>query len=348
MDIGDLFQLAVKRSASDILISANTPPALRINGELAFVNCGAVTADETKALVYSILGSDQIAKFEAEKELDFSLYVQDLHRFRANVYLQRGCVGAAFRLIPGVIPSSEELGLPRMVEDLALRPQGMVLVTGPTGHGKSTTQAAMVDLINKQRRVHVITVEDPIEYVHTNQKSVVDQREVGGDTHSFSAALKHVLRQDPDVILIGEMRDLDTISAALTAAETGHLVLATLHTNDAIQSVDRLLDVFPPHQQGQIRTQLGFCLLAVIAQRLIPRIDRPGLVVATEILMNTSASANLIREGKTHQLYTVMETSARDGMHTMDSSLKQLYLKGIIAYEEAQKRMRNPKVLESR
>jgi twitching motility protein PilT len=346
MEISQILKFAVEKSASDVLLTVSSPPMVRINGELVPTTASPLTPEVSKRLIYSILDEHQIATFEAKKELDFSLQVKDIHRFRGNVYLQRGCVTAAFRLIPNRIPVLKELGLPPILEDLALRPQGFILVTGPTGHGKSTTQAAMVNLINQKKKVHIVTVEDPIEFVHANQKSIIDQREVGEDTLTFRDALAHMLRQDPNVILIGEMRDIDTIAAALTAAETGHLVISTLHTNDAVQSIDRLLDVFPPHQQGQVRAQLGLCLLAVLAQRLLPRADGKGRVVATELLVNNSAVANMIREGKTHQLYSVMETHAKDGMYTMDSSIKQLYLKGLITFEEAKLRVRDRAVLK--
>ncbi|MBM4080499.1 MAG: type IV pilus twitching motility protein PilT [Planctomycetes bacterium] len=347
MEISQVLKFAVEKGASDVLLTVGSPPMVRINGELTPTNAPVLTPEATKKLVYSILEESQVAAFEAKKELDFSLQVKDIHRFRGNVYLQRGCVSAAFRLIPNRIPNLKELGLPPLLDDLALRHQGLILVTGPTGHGKSTTQAAMVDLINQRRKVHIVTVEDPIEFVHTNKKSVIDQREVGEDTHTFADALSHVLRQDPNVILIGEMRDPDTIAAAVTAAETGHLVISTLHTNDAVQAIDRMLDVFPPHQQGQIRTQLALCLLAILAQRLLPRADGKGRVAATELLINNTGVANLIREEKTHNLYTILETHAKDGMYTMDSSIKQLYLKGVITYEEARLRMRDPSALKT-
>ena len=347
MDMSQILKFAIDNNATDVLITSGSPPALRINGELILTNAPPLTPEDSKSMLYSILENRQIAEFEEHKELDFSIYVKGSHRYRGNVYLQRGCVGGAFRMIPSDIPPIEDLGLPPILKDLGLRHQGLVLITGPTGHGKSTTQAAMVDYINANRRVHIVTVEDPIEFMHENKKSVIDQREIGPDTQGFAKALSHVLRQDPDVILIGEMRDLDTIAAALTAAETGHLVITTLHTNDAVQSVDRLLDVFPPHQQGQIRVQLAFSLLVVLAQRLIPRADGKGRAVATELMINNSAVAHLIRDGKTHSIYSVMETHAKEGMHVMDASLKTLYMKGIITYEEAKVRMKNPQALDS-
>lgn len=345
MDIGELLNFAAERKASDLILTAHVPPILRINGEMRFIASEPLAPEEAKQLVYGILDDSQIAQFEAENELDFSLFLRGFHRFRGNTFLQRGCVAAVFRLIPNHLPTIEELGLPPILEDFALAHQGLILVTGPTGHGKSTTQAAMINLINERRRCHIVTIEDPVEFVHESKKSVIEQREVGMDTKSFANALRHVLRQAPDVILIGEIRDLDTISAALTAAETGHLVITTLHTNDAVQSIDRLVDTFPSHQQNQVRSQLALSLLAVVAQRLVPRADDNGRVVAVELMKNNSATAHLIREGKIHNIYTVMETHAREGMRTMDNSLKQLYLKGLITRDEAKQRMRNPQML---
>ncbi len=347
MDINDLFELVAREKASDLLISAGAPPILRINGQLFRTRTEALTPESTQALIYSFLSDEQITYFEQNKEIDFSLAVGRRHRFRVNVYRQKSAVTAALRPIPEVIPTLDELGLPRAVHELAHARQGLVLVTGPTGHGKTTTQAAIINKINKERACHIITVEDPIEYVHTHNQSIVDQREVGGDTRSFAAALKYVLRQDPDVILVGEMRDLETIQAALTAAETGHLVLATLHTNDAIQTVDRIIDVFPGNQQQQIRFQLSMTLLAILSQRLLPKADGQGRILAYELLLNNTAIANLIREGKTHQVHSVVETSQRDGMTTLDRSVKALYNKGLITREEAVAHMKNPKELNN-
>ncbi|RJP30621.1 MAG: type IV pilus twitching motility protein PilT [Candidatus Omnitrophota bacterium] len=345
MDIAELFELTKTKQASDLLLTAGAPPVLRIHGNLTRTDFPPLIPKEVKQLVYSLLSEDQRLVFEREKELDFSLGMGAEHRFRVNVYLQKGCVAAAFRPIPNTIPKLKDLGLPPLVYDLAFSPQGLILVTGPTGHGKSTTQASIIDLINTNKRCHIISVEDPIEYVHQNKNSIVDQRELGGDTLSFSTALKYVLRQDPDVILIGEMRDLDTIQAALTAAETGHLVLATLHTNDAVQTIDRIIDVFPQHQQQQVRVQLSLTLSAVVSQRLLPKKSGNGRVLAVELLKNVHSSANLIREGKSHQLYSVIETGSKDGMTTMDASLIRLYQRGIITMEEAQLHMRNPQAL---
>ena len=347
MDISELLGFATEKDASDLILTANSPPILRIHGEMRSVSLDPLGPEEAKRLVYDILTEAQIARFERDWELDFSLFLKGIQRFRGNVFLQRGNVAAVFRLIPSRAPVLEELGLPPIVEEFAVAPQGLILVTGPTGHGKSTTQAAMINLVNERRRCHIVTIEDPIEFLHESKNSVIEQREVNADTKSFAEALRHVLRQAPDVILVGEMRDLETMRAALTAAETGHLVISTLHTNDAVQSIDRLVDSFPPHQQNQVRSQLALSLLAVIAQRLLPRADGRGRVVAAEILRNNSASAHLIREGKIHNLYTVMETHARDGMCTMDASLTELYLGGMITRDEARRRMRNPGQLKT-
>lgn len=347
MKIHDLFELVFKENASDLLISAGAPPILRINGQLFRSKTEPLTPEQSRKLITDLLTEDQLSHFEKHKELDFSLAFGRKHRFRVNVYLQKQAVTAAFRPIASNIPSIEDLGLPHGIAQLADEKQGLVLVTGPTGHGKTTTQAALIDKINNDRACHVITIEDPIEYVHEHRRSIVDQREVGGDTNGFAIALKYVLRQDPDVILVGEMRDLETIKAALTAAETGHLVFATLHTNDAIQTVDRVIDVFPGHEQQQIRFQLSMVLLAIVSQRLLPRIDNSGRVMACEVLRNNAAIANLIREAKTHQVYSVVETSAREGMLTMDRSLKNLYERGLISHEEAAMNMRNRKEIDN-
>jgi len=340
------FDLVAKEGASDLLISAGAPPVLRVNGQLLRTKGDALTPEQAKKLIYDILTPEQKEVFEKTKELDFSLAVGRKHRFRVNVYQQKQAVTAALRPIPEEIPQWDELGLPDYVNTIAEARQGLVLVTGPTGHGKTTTQATIIDLINENRAAHIITVEDPIEYVHFHRRSIVDQREVGVDTHSFMDALKYVLRQDPDVILIGEMRDLDTIQAALRAAETGHLVLATLHTNDAVQTVDRIIDVFPGDQQQQVRFQLSMVLLAILSQRLLPRADDEGRVLAVELLLNTTAIANMIREGKTHQIIGTMETATKAGMITIDKSLKDLYTEGLITYDEAIAHMRNPKELK--
>ncbi len=346
MKIEQLFELVAREDASDLLISAGAQPSLRVNGQLVRVKGDSLTISSSRDLVYGIMSPEQIKAFEQNCELDFSLAAQTGQRFRVNIYYQKGGVCAALRPIPEVIPNWEELGLPEYVNEIAAIRQGLVLVTGPTGHGKTTTQAIIIDIINHNRPCHVITVEDPIEYVHQHKKAVVDQREVGEDTQSFSRALKYVLRQDPDVILIGEMRDLETIQAALSAAETGHLVLATLHTNDSIQTVDRVVDVFPTGSQQQVRFQLSMVLVAILSQRLLPNAEGDGRVMAYELLKNTTAVANLIREGKTHQVLSVLETSKKDGMMTMDKCIKALYLDGLVAYEEAVAHMRNPKDLD--
>jgi twitching motility protein PilT len=345
LDMKELFDLVQDQKASDLLLTAGASPAIRVDGKFFRTKYDTLNPEDTKRLVYSILTDKHRQVFEERKELDLSLGVAGKQRFRVNVYMQKGCVAAAFRPIPEEIPSLEDLGLPPIVRELSFRPQGLILVTGPTGHGKTTTQASMIDLINSNKECHIITVEDPVEYVHRHKRSIVDQREVGGDTHSFPAALKYVLRQDPDVILIGEMRDLETIACALTAAETGHLVIATLHTNDAIQTVDRIVDVFPSHQQQQIRFQLSMSLLAVVSQRLLSRVDEQGRVLAVEILKNNSAVANLIREGKTYQIYSVIETHAKDGMIPLDTSIKSLYLRGLISHEDAMSHIKNPQTL---
>ncbi|MDK1020346.1 MAG: type IV pilus twitching motility protein PilT [Candidatus Hydrogenedentes bacterium] len=346
MEMNKLFDLVAKEEASDLIISAGAPPILRVDGQLIRTKGDPLTPEQAKKLIYGLLDAEQKKTFEENRELDFSLAREKKHRFRVNVYFQKQSVTAAFRPIPEEIPTWQELGLPEYVTEIATARQGLVLVTGPTGHGKTTTQASIIDMINEQRACHVITIEDPIEYVHVHKRSIVDQREVGSDTLSFLDALKYVLRQDPDVILIGEMRDLETIQAALRAAETGHLVLATLHTNDAIQTVDRVIDVFPAGSQQQVRFQLSMVLLAILSQRLLPRADTEGRVLAVELLKNTTAVANMIREGKTHQVLSVMETGTKEGMITMDKSIKELYLEGLISYDEARVHMRNPKELK--
>ncbi|MEX0741736.1 MAG: type IV pilus twitching motility protein PilT, partial [Phycisphaeraceae bacterium] len=339
-----LFEYAAKVDASDLLITAGSPPVVRVDGELHSVGKEVLRPKVTRTLVWSLLNEVQQEKLERDKELDFSLAVTGSLRFRANIYYQKGAVAGAFRLIPRSVPNLNQLGLPRVVGELTLKPHGLILLTGPTGSGKSTTQAAMIDLINEMRRCHVVTVEDPIEFVHVNKLSVIDQRELHADTLSFANALKYVLRQDPDVILVGEMRDPETISAALTAAETGHLVVATLHTNDAIQAIDRIIDVFSPHQQSQIRVQLAFTLLAVVAQQLIPHRNGKGRVLATEILLRNHAVAAHIREGKTHQTRSIMESNRAQGMVTMDHRLKELLQEGKITFEEVGRRVSSPQM----
>jgi len=333
VDIKDLLQHAVEKGASDLHLTEGLAPTLRRDGILEQTSYPVLSRDDCKKIIYSILNDDQKVRFETELELDLSLYIPNISRFRVNVHMQRGNVEAAFRVIPSKVKTIEELGLPDVVSDLARRPNGLVLATGPTGMGKSTTLSAMVDLINSERRALIISIEDPIEYVHANKKSIVKQREVGSDTKTFSNALKHALRQDPDVILVGEMRDLETISTAITAAETGHLVLSTLHTPDAPQTIDRLIDIFPPHQQKQIMVQLAGCLQGVICQQLLPKKDGKGRVVACEVMVGTPAVRSLIREQKTEQLATVIQTSAQHGMITFDKTMKKLFNEGLIDEE---------------
>jgi len=330
-----LLDEVVKRKASDLHLQVGLPPMLRIDGSLGPVN-GADILDEAmlETLVFSILDEDQKQILLKDKEFDFSFAYGDLGRFRVNAFHERGNMAAALRLIPNEILTGEQLGMPQIVNKFSDYPRGLVLVTGPTGSGKSTTLAAMIGKINAEKASHIITIEDPIEFTHKSHKSVVVQREVHYDTYSFSAALRSALREDPDVVLIGEMRDLETIASAITIAETGHLVLATLHTNSAAQSIDRMIDVFPPHQQSQIRAQLANILMAIVSQRLIPSIGG-GRIVAAEILVATPAVRNIIREGKSHQLEAVIQTGAEFGMQSMDKTLVSLIHEGKITYDEA-------------
>ena len=342
VDMRTLLDIALRYGASDIHLVVGSAPIFRIHGRLRRLEVDALGAGDVRRLLFSLLSLSQRERFELDRELDFALAVTGKHRFRVNAHYQRGTVAVALRLIPSAIPDASTLGLPSVVRELAARPHGLVLVTGPTGAGKSTTLATMIDQVNSSRSCHIITIEDPIEFVHYNRMATVEQREVGPDTRSFAAALKYILRQDPDVILIGEMRDVETISAALTAAETGHLVLATLHTNDAPQTIDRVVDVFPPHQQSQVRVQLSSALQAVVSQRLLQRADGKGRVAAFEVLVASSAVRAIIREGKTHQLQSVMETSLRDGMVTMDRAVADLIRAGLVSVEEGSRYMRNP------
>jgi len=326
----------VTLGASDLHVTVGAPPMVRIDGALTPAGAAQPWGHErSKEALYSILDDRQRTMFERELELDFAFTISANSRFRVNLYQQRGAVGGAFRLIPTEIKGLQELGVPDSVAGLSQLPRGLVLVTGPTGSGKSTTLAALIDLVNSTRADHIVTVEDPIEFMHTHKKALVNQREVGQDTHSFNNALKHVLRQDPDVILIGELRDLETISVALTAAETGHLVFATLHTQDAPQTIDRVIDVFPPHQQQQVRAQLAATLQGVICQTLVKRATGRGRVVATEVMFTTPAIANLIREGKTYQIGSMMQAGRDLGMHTMDQHLADLVDTGMITREAA-------------
>jgi twitching motility protein PilT len=338
-----LLQEMIQRGASDLHITVGNPPMLRVDGDLQTSKTGAVlTPKDTLSLAYSILTENQKKRYEVEDELDFSFGVQNLSRFRGNVYKQRGCVAMAIRQIPYEIISIQKLGLPPIINKLAERPRGLVLVTGPTGSGKSTTLAAMVDKVNRERKGHILTVEDPIEFIHRHQSCMINQREVGADTKSFTAALKYALRQDPDVILIGEMRDLETIGAALTIAETGHLVFATLHTNSAAESINRVIDAFPAHQQSQVRAQLAFVLEGVITQTLLPKAKGKGRVAAIEAMICTPAIRAVIRDEKIHQIYSLMQAGKKHGMQTMNDSLQLLYMKGEVTLEEALKRSGDP------
>jgi twitching motility protein PilT len=331
MTINSLLKMAVKNNASDLHLTAGVPPAMRIYGKLVFTEMDILTPESTEFLAGEVLNEKQKTVLQQEGQIDLSLSLAQIGRFRVNVFKQRGSIGLAIRLIPYEIPSLEELHLPPIIQALTVKNSGFILVTGPAGSGKSTTLAAMIDIINSKRSCHIITLEDPIEFLHKHKKSIVNQREIETDSQSFSAALRAALRQDPDVILVGEMRDLETISTAITAAETGHLVLSTLHTNGAPQTVDRIIDVFPPHQQQQVRIQLANTLLGVISQRLIPRTDRQGLVPAVEVMISTLAVKNLIREGKTHQIYSSIQTGSKYGMQTMESSVYELYNRGLIS-----------------
>lgn len=330
-----LLEEVIKKKASDLHLQVGLKPMLRVDGALAAISTAEVLTEEiVESLIFAILDEDQKQILLKDKEFDFSFAFGDLGRFRVNAYHERGNLAAALRLIPSEILTIEQLGLPPIVNKFAEYPRGLVLFTGPTGSGKSTSQAGIIKKINNERASHIITIEDPIEYTHRSNRSVIVQREVHYDTYSFSAALRSSLRQDPDVVLIGEMRDLETISSAITIAETGHLVLATLHTNSAAQSVDRMIDVFPPHQQPQIRAQLANMLMAICSQRLIPAIGG-GRIAAAEILIATPAVRNIIREGKTHQLEAVIQTGAEHGMQSMDKTLVNLIHNGTITYDEA-------------
>jgi twitching motility protein PilT len=342
-DLTRLLVSVAERGGSDLHLTAGLPPVARIDGSLVPFEGRDLTPNDTRELVYSVMSQQQREALETGWEEDFACSVPATGRFRVNAYYQRGAVGAAFRFIPNRIMGFDELGLPTPVmESLSLRPRGLVLVTGPTGSGKSTTLAAMVDFINDRQSLHVMTVEDPIEYLHSHRNCMINQREVGDDTHSFGDALKYVLRQDPDVILIGEMRDLETVSAALTAAETGHLVLATLHTQDAVQTIDRVVDVFPPHQQQQVRTQLAATMQGVICQQLLPMSRGKGRVLAVEVMLANPAVRNLIREGKTHLVPQAVETGRKFGMVTMDQSLVDLVRRDKVTSETALSRAADP------
>ncbi len=348
LNIVELLLLCMEKGASDLHLTAAMPPVLRIHGELMVMKeYPPISRDELRKMIYGCLSDAQKRKFEKELELDFSLHFPNTDRFRVNVHMQRGSVEAAFRRVASQIPSWEELGLPSVVKELARKPNGLILVTGPTGVGKSTTLAAMVNLINEEFRKLIITIEDPIEYLHRHKKSIVKQREVHQDTLSFAAALKHALRQDPDVIVVGEMRDLETISTAITAAETGHLVLATLHTVDAAQTVERIIDVFPSYQQQQIRLQLADCLQAVLSQQLLKRKDGKGRVLAMEILICTPAIRNVIREMRIEQIPNLIQTGGQYGMQTMDKAISNLLKQDLISLEEAATYAKNIGILDT-
>ncbi len=331
---------AVRLGASDLHVTAGSPPMLRMGGELAPTDFPELSREDTRVIIMGILTDEQRAILEESLELDFGYELPGVCRFRVNAYFQRGCLGAAFRPVSEDIPRLEDLGLPRAVVEMSERARGLVLVTGPTGSGKSTTLAAMVGRINETRRKHIMSVEDPIEFLHKSKLCVVNQREVGRDTRSFASALKHVLRQDPDVILVGEMRDLETISLAITAAETGHLVLSTLHTRDAPQTIDRIIDVFPPHQQNQVRAQLANTIQGIVTQSLVPKVGG-GRVAACEVLVPTPGIRNLVREGKSHQIHSAMQAGGKFGMRTMDAALARLVERGLVTPEEARKHAAN-------
>ena len=345
-DFADVLIETLERRASDLHITAGAPPTVRVRGRLTpLEDFPVLTPTDTREIVYSILSNDQRQRLETDWQVDLAYSIPGRARFRVNAYFQRNAIGAAFRLIPADIVDIETLGLPPIVHELTKKPRGFVLCTGPTGSGKSTSLASMIDEINSSREEHIMTIEDPIEFLHKHKKCLVNQRELGSDATSFALALRAALRQDPDVILVGEMRDLETISTALTAAETGHLVFATLHTQDTPQTIDRIIDVFPPHQQHQVRVQLSVALQGIITQTLLPTADGSGRCLACEVLVPTPAIRNLIREGKTHQIYSVLQTSASAGMQTMDSSLATLVRQGKITRALAEARSTTPEEL---
>ena len=342
-DFADLLLEVLERRASDLHITAGSKPMVRVRGRLVELeDYPVLTPTDTRETIYSILTNDQRQRLETDWQLDFAYAIPNVARFRVNAYFQRAAIGAAFRLIPFEIKSIDDLGLPAVCHELAHKPRGFVLVTGPTGSGKSTSLAAIIDEINKSREDHILTIEDPIEFLHPHKRCLVNQREIGADAHSFAAGIKAALRQDPDVILVGEMRDLETIHTALTAAETGHLVFATLHTQDAPQTIDRIIDVFPPAQQQQVRVQLSVALQGVVTQQLLPTADGAGRVAACEVLVPTPAVRNLIREGKTHQILSTMQTGSNAGMQTMDAALATLVRQGRITQKLAEQRSSTP------
>jgi twitching motility protein PilT len=346
LDFADVLLEVVDRRASDLHLTAGAPPMVRVRGRLsAMEGYPTLTPTDIREIVYSILADSQRQRFENDWQIDFAYQIPGRARFRVNAYFQRAAVGAAFRLIPFEVVPLETLGLPPAVAEFANRPRGLVLVTGPTGSGKSTTLASLLDVINQTREEHIMTIEDPIEFLHQHKKCIVNQRELGSDATSFAAALKAALRQDPDVILVGEMRDLETISTALTAAETGHLVFATLHTQDTAQTIDRIVDVFGAEQQGQVRAQLSVALQGIMTQTLLPTADGAGRCVAAEVLVPTPAVRNLIREAKSHQIYSVLQTGGQYGMQTMDASLAGLVRQGRITQQLAESRAHSPEEL---
>src|SRR5215210_3103463 len=344
-DFAEVLLQVMEREASDLHLTSGAPPMIRHHGKLHELDYPKLTPQLCREVIYSILSNDQRQRLETDWQIDFAYSIPGRARFRVNAYFQRASIGAAFRLIPHDMPALNTLGLPKVIEEFTKKPRGFVLVTGPTGSGKSTTLAAMLDVINESRHEHIMTIEDPIEFLHKHKSCIVNQRELGGDAQSFALALKAALRQDPDVILVGEMRDLETISTALTAAETGHLVFATLHTQDTAQTVDRIVDVFPPEQQQQVRVQLSVALQGIVTQQLLPTADGNGRTVAVEVLVPTPAVRNLIREGKTHQIYSALQTGGSHGMQTMDASLVQLVREHKITRELAEARSSAPEEL---
>jgi len=344
--IDDLLEQMVARNASDLHVTTNTAPAIRVRGSIMHLDgYEPLTSEDTQQLLYRILSSERQKQLEIKRQLDFSHSIPGLARFRVNVYFQRESIGAAFRLIPDELKTLEELGIPPSLHQLAERPRGIVLVTGPTGSGKSTTLAALIDEINRNRAEHILTIEDPIEFLHRHKKCIVNQREIGPDATSFAEALKAALRQDPDVILVGEMRDLETISTALTAAETGHLVFGTLHTQSAPSTIDRIIDVFPPEQQEQVRIMIAMSLQGVVTQTLLPTADGSGRVPALEILLPDDAVRNLIRQGKVEQIYSVMQTNTKRGMQTMEQALAHLIEHRVVTFDDGLSRSSRPEQL---
>ncbi|MCX5711633.1 MAG: type IV pilus twitching motility protein PilT [Candidatus Omnitrophica bacterium] len=342
MEIRDLLDLCIEKKASDLHLTENEPPILRIDGRINRTSLAVLKKDDLKKMIYSFLTGPQKEIFERDLELDLSVAPPDMDRFRVNIHMQKGSVEAALRRIPIEIPTIDQLGLPPIAIEMARKPNGLILVTGPTGMGKTTTLAAMVNMINQERESLIGSIEDPIEFIHSNKKSIIKQREVYSDTRSFADALKHALRQDPNVIVVGEMRDLETISTTLTAAETGHLVLATLHTPDAPQTIERIIDVFPPHQQQQVKLQLADCLQCVVSQLLLPHASGTGRVMAAEVMVATPGIRNLIREQEIEQIPTLMQTGSQYGMKTMDKSLKELFHQNLITLDVALSKVKNP------